>query len=27
VEHWMNDDAVGRLQQIGALPIPGQASS
>jgi predicted ester cyclase len=25
VEHWMNDDAVGRLQQIGALPSPGQA--
>ena len=25
VESWLNDDAVGRLQQIGALPTPGQA--
>ncbi len=23
VEYWSNDDAVGRLQQIGALPTPG----
>jgi predicted ester cyclase len=26
VESWFNEDAVGRLQQIGALPTPGQAS-
>ncbi len=26
VESWLNDDAVGRLQQVGALPTPGQAS-
>ncbi len=26
VEGWFNEDAVGRLQQIGALPMPGQAS-
>jgi len=25
VENWFNDDSVGRLQQIGALPSPGQA--
>ena len=23
VESWFNEDAVGRLQQIGALPMPG----
>jgi predicted ester cyclase len=27
VEIWFNEDAVGRLQQIGALPTAGQASS
>ncbi len=26
VEHWSNEDDLGRLQQIGALPTPGQAS-
>ncbi len=26
VEGWFNEDAVGRLQQIGVLPTPGQAS-
>jgi predicted ester cyclase len=26
VEFWSNEDDVGRLQQIGALPPPGQAS-
>jgi predicted ester cyclase len=26
VEFWSNEDDVGRLQQIGALPMPGQAS-
>ena len=26
VELWSNEDDVGRLQQIGALPMPGQAS-
>ena len=26
VEAWFNEDALGRLQQIGALPTPGQAS-
>ena len=26
VESWLNEDAVSRLQQIGALPTPGQAS-
>ena len=26
VEYWFNEDALGRLQQIGALPTPGQAS-
>jgi predicted ester cyclase len=26
VESWFNDDSVSRLQQIGALPTPGQAS-
>ena len=26
VESWFNDDSVGRLQQIGALPSPGQTS-
>ena len=26
VENWINEDALGRLQQIGALPAPGQAS-
>lgn len=26
VESWINEDAVGRLQQIGALPTPSQAS-
>lgn len=25
VENWINEDALGRLQQIGALPSPGQA--
>ena len=25
VENWINEDALGRLQQIGALPTPGQA--
>ena len=24
VESWLNDDAVGRLQQIGVIPVPGQ---
>lgn len=26
VENWINEDALGRLQQLGALPTPGQAS-
>ena len=26
VEHWSNEDDLGRLQQVGALPTPGQAS-
>jgi predicted ester cyclase len=26
VEFWSNEDDLGRLQQIGALPTPGQAS-
>ncbi len=26
VEFWSNENDVGRLQQIGALPTPGQAS-
>jgi predicted ester cyclase len=26
VEQWSNGDDLGRLQQIGALPTPGQAS-
>jgi predicted ester cyclase len=26
VENWINEDALGRLQQIGALPTTGQAS-
>ncbi len=26
VENWINEDALGRLQQIGALPTSGQAS-
>jgi len=26
VEHWINQDVVGRLRQMGALPTPGQAS-
>jgi predicted ester cyclase len=26
MENWINEDALGRLQQIGALPTPGQAS-
>lgn len=26
VESWFNKDAVGRLQQIGALPTPEQAT-
>jgi predicted ester cyclase len=26
VENWVNEDALGRLQQLGALPTPGQAS-
>ena len=26
VEHWSNEDDVGRLIQIGALPTPGQTS-
>jgi predicted ester cyclase len=26
VESWLNHDDVSRLQQIGALPTPGQAS-
>jgi predicted ester cyclase len=25
-ESWINEDALGRLQQIAALPTPGQAS-
>jgi predicted ester cyclase len=25
-ESWINEDALGRLQQLGALPTPGQAS-
>jgi predicted ester cyclase len=25
-ENWINEDALGRLQQIGALPTSGQAS-
>ena len=25
VENWINEDALGRLHQIGALPTPGQA--
>jgi len=25
VENWVNEDALGRLQQLGALPTPGQA--
>jgi predicted ester cyclase len=25
VESWFNDDSVSRLQQIGALPTPGEA--
>jgi predicted ester cyclase len=25
VENWINEDALGRLQQIGALSTPGQA--
>src|SRR6266516_4840987 len=25
VENWINEDALGRLQQIGALPTPGPA--
>jgi predicted ester cyclase len=24
VEHWINSDSVGLLQQIGAFPMPGQ---
>jgi predicted ester cyclase len=24
VEHWSNEDDVGRLQQVGALPTPGR---
>jgi len=26
VESWFNEDTVSRLQQIDALPMPGQAS-
>jgi predicted ester cyclase len=26
VEQWSNEDDLGRLQQVGALPMPGQAS-
>ena len=26
VEQWSNEDDLSRLQQVGALPIPGQAS-
>jgi predicted ester cyclase len=26
VEYWSNEDDLGRLQQIGALPRPGQTS-
>jgi predicted ester cyclase len=26
VENWINEDALGRLHQIGALPTSGQAS-
>jgi predicted ester cyclase len=26
VEHWMELDALGLLQQLGAVPAPGQAS-
>lgn len=25
VEQWSNEDDVGRLQQVGALPTPGEA--
>jgi predicted ester cyclase len=24
VEHWVNSDTIGLLQQIGAFPMPGQ---
>ncbi len=27
VELWSNEDDLGRLQQVGALPMPGQAGS
>jgi predicted ester cyclase len=26
VEYWYNDDFLGRLQQLGVIPVPGQAS-
>jgi hypothetical protein len=26
VENWINEDALGRLQQLGALPTSGPAS-
>jgi len=26
VEHWSNEDNLGMLQQIGAIPMPGQTS-
>jgi predicted ester cyclase len=27
VEHWMQADSLGLLQQLGVVPAPGQASS
>ena len=27
VEYWENFDALGLLQQVGAIPSPGQSSS
>ena len=26
VEHWLNMDTLGLLQQLGVIPAPGQAS-
>jgi predicted ester cyclase len=26
VEHWMQADALGMMQQLGVVPMPGQAS-
>jgi hypothetical protein len=26
VESWFNEDSVSRLQQVGAIPTPGEAS-